>query len=67
MSQTAIARGLRSILEDHFYFVILAENCIYGDMKTMLTMYPRFIPPKAPDFLQGPIQLIFFSLLICFP
>jgi len=30
--QASIARGLRAILEDNLYFVLVAENCIHGDM-----------------------------------
>ena len=52
--QKSVARGLRAILEDNFYFVMLAENCIYGDMEPLLKMYPRLVPThKAFNFLQN--------------
>ena len=55
--QASIARGLRALLEDNLYFVLVAENCIHGDLKGMLAMYPRYIPAKAPNFLQSMILM----------
>ena len=34
------------------YFVLVAENYVYGDVKFLLSQYPRFVPQSAPDFLQ---------------
>jgi hypothetical protein len=52
--QKSVARGLRAVLEDNFYFVMLAENCIHGDLEPMLKMYPRFVPThKAFNFVQN--------------
>ena len=51
--QKAVARGLKSILEDNFYFVAQAENCIHGDLGTMVKMFPRVIPQhKAFNLIQ---------------
>jgi hypothetical protein len=30
--QKSIARAMRAVLEDNFYFATVAENCIHGDL-----------------------------------
>jgi len=48
----AIARAMRALFEDNLYFLALAANYVYGSVETLITIYPRFVPPSAPNFLQ---------------
>eukprot|EP00095_Tigriopus_kingsejongensis_P003082 maker-scaffold664_size116482-snap-gene-0.19 protein:Tk03082 transcript:maker-scaffold664_size116482-snap-gene-0.19-mRNA-1 annotation:"hypothetical protein CGI_10007879" len=48
--EKAVARGLRSILEDHFYFAFSLDQWVYSDAKHVLDY---FAPLPVPKFLQG--------------
>jgi glutathione S-transferase len=50
--ETAVARGLRALLEDNWSFVMSAENGIHSDAKLLLNYFPRVVPRAAPDCLQ---------------
>lgn len=48
----AIARAMRALFEDNLYFIVLAVNYVYGSVNMLMKIYPRFVPPAAPNFLQ---------------
>ena len=41
-----VARGLRSILEDHFYFCMLSIRMIHGKYEDIATVFPTMVPVK---------------------
>ena len=56
--EKAVALGMRSILEDNLYFVLSAENCIYGDLGKLVKMFPRVVHQhKAFNLLQSAVVM----------
>ena len=48
----AVARSMRILLEDNFYFALLTDSVINGTLQDMRNIFPRFVPPSAPNCLQ---------------
>ena len=48
----AVARSMRSLIEDNLYFAVITENTVYGSLNDLVKAYPRMIPAAAPDCLQ---------------
>ena len=49
----AVARSMRCLIEDNFYFVMMTENNVYGNLKDLLKIFPRVVPAGAPNCLQN--------------
>lgn len=48
----ATARGMRAILEDNLYFVLMSENSLFGNMKLLTKIYQHLLPQGAPKCYQ---------------
>lgn len=48
----AITRGMRAILEDNLYFVLMSENSLFGNMKLLTKIYQHLLPQGAPKCYQ---------------
>ena len=48
----AVALGMKSILEDNLYFVLMAESGSIGDFKLLCDLFPHMVPRTASVCLQ---------------